>query len=90
MATVHCPPLGGIDARGSSAAAGARRVVDGVFGVIKEMDEERTVTRGDHVAFGSSPPKVQSIDLGTVSAAEVDQMAERGLIVDLEMFSREP
>ena len=54
------------------------------------MDQERAVARRDDVPLAQQhPPDAQAVDLGPVGAAQIDQMAERGLVIDLEMFSRE-
>ena len=36
----------------------------------------------------SDPPDPQAVDLGPVGASQIDQMAERGLVVHLEMLAR--
>ena len=54
------------------------------------MDQERAVSRRDHVSLAQQhPPDAQAVDLGPVGAAQIDQVAEGGLVVDLEMFPRE-
>ena len=64
--------------------------MEGVGGVFDELDQKRAVARRDHVPLAQQhPPDAQAVDLGPVGAAQIDQMTERGLVVDLEMFSRE-
>ena len=54
------------------------------------MDRERAVSGRDDVSLAQQhPPDAQAVDLGAVGASQIDQMTERGLAVDLEMFARE-
>ena len=54
------------------------------------MDHERAVARRDHVSLAQQHPlDAQAVDLGPVGASQIDQMAERGLVLDLEMFARQ-
>ena len=58
--------------------------------VFHEMDDEGAVSRRDHVAFAQSHVRdAQAIDLGSIGASQVDQVAKRRPVFDLEMLARE-
>ena len=58
--------------------------------ILGEMDDERAVAGRDHVALAEQHPlDPQAVDLRPVGAAQIDQVAEGRLVLDLEMLARQ-
>src|SRR5262249_41560914 len=62
----------------------------GTLRVIQEMADECAASRRDHIAFTQGHVSdAQAVHLGSVGASEVDQVAKRGFVFDLEMLARQ-